>query len=303
MAVPATGAATTVVFGDDVATAIGALGTNDASHLGSGCWEAVKDQKMELYIDPTVAPFSSLDSFTIDEIASISYWTNKPGAEGDVDFYLAIYTVPDGNDDYGWYGYRLNGEPYFSDSLNAAANTWNEWNTDVGTNQLTFFDTAKTGTYGFYGQPTLQDLQATDSFDWSGYYSCASTAINYGAETVKFISFQTGSGWMDTFEGYLDYITITLTTGESLTIDLEKDSTLVNLGVDVPDIVAISVSPTVINFGTLLPGETSDVFGITVDNIGTRKVDVVQQCMKQACFTTTCSCTVGVGIYGLTGLT
>jgi len=47
-----------------------------------------------------------------------------------------------------------------------------------------------------------------------------------------------------------------------------------NLTVVVPDIVAISVSPTVINFGTLLPGETSDVFDITVDNIGTRKVDV-----------------------------
>jgi hypothetical protein len=79
---------------------------------------------------------------------------------------------------------------------------------------------------------------------------------------------------MATFEGYIDDIVISLKSGASLTIDLEKDSTSVNLGVDVPDIVAISVSPTVINFGDLLPGQTSAVFDITVANIGTHAVDV-----------------------------
>jgi len=48
----------------------------------------------------------------------------------------------------------------------------------------------------------------------------------------------------------------------------------VGLTATVPDIVAISVNPTSINFGTLLPGSTSDVFTITVKNVGTRTVNV-----------------------------
>ena len=48
----------------------------------------------------------------------------------------------------------------------------------------------------------------------------------------------------------------------------------VSLTVEVQDIVAISVNPTSINFGTLLPGSTSAVKQITVKNVGTRTVDV-----------------------------
>jgi len=276
MAMPAVTSAAgpvTVVLGGDVAVASGALGTTNASHIGSGCWEADKAQtKMELYIAPTVAPFSSLGSFTIGQIASISYWTNKPGTPQD--FFLAIYTVPDGKDDTaGWYGYRLNGEPYFSRNLSAPNNTWNEWNTSVGTNQLTFFDTAKTGNYGFYGQPTLQDLQATNSFNWDDWGDYSATAIDYGNETVKSISFQTGSGWASTFDGYIDDITITLTTGKSLTIDLEKGTSSVNLGVKVPEITAISVTPTTWDFGEVSPGSYSDV-GVSITNTGTVPIKV-----------------------------
>jgi hypothetical protein len=48
----------------------------------------------------------------------------------------------------------------------------------------------------------------------------------------------------------------------------------VNLEATVPDIVAISVTPTSIDFGTLLPGQTSAVHSITVSNVGTHQVDV-----------------------------
>jgi hypothetical protein len=51
-------------------------------------------------------------------------------------------------------------------------------------------------------------------------------------------------------------------------------SSSVGLEVVVPDIVAISVTPTSIDFGTLLPGTYSAVYGINVENVGTRKVDV-----------------------------
>jgi len=52
------------------------------------------------------------------------------------------------------------------------------------------------------------------------------------------------------------------------------DTSTVGLTVGVPDIVAISASPTSIDFGTLLPGQTSAVFNITVENVGTQTVDV-----------------------------
>lgn len=48
----------------------------------------------------------------------------------------------------------------------------------------------------------------------------------------------------------------------------------VSLFVDLPGIVAISVTPTNIDFGTLYPGETSGTTMITVSNIGTVTVDV-----------------------------
>jgi uncharacterized repeat protein (TIGR01451 family) len=193
------------------------------SPLGKGAWFVNNSPaKMEIYLDPTKPPLNALGTFKIDDIQSISYQTKKPTDQGSPDFFLVLYTVPDGNDDTSsWYGYRLNAEPYFSRNLNAPANSWNTWTTDNTTNQLTFFDSAKTGTYGFYGQPTLQDLQS-GPINWSTYNSSYTNQdIDYGNETVKYISIQTGSGWSSTFTGYLDAITISLKNGTTATIDLE----------------------------------------------------------------------------------
>jgi hypothetical protein len=99
------------------------------------------------------------------------------------DFYIAIYTAPDSVDDEAsWYGYRLIAEPYYSINLNETVNVWNEWNTAAGTNQLRFFDSAKiAGLYGFYGGPTLQDLQAS-TINWYSYdVAYTDQAIDYGA--------------------------------------------------------------------------------------------------------------------------
>ena len=210
-----------LILGGAVASLAKARGTSEQYYWGSGCWEAVLGQKFEIYIDPTVPPFDALDGFSIDDIFSISYHTNKPGSQSDVDFYLVIYTKPDGVNDNGWYGCKLIGEPYFSRNLNAPSNQWNKWSTDVGTNQLTFFDPDTIGFYGFYGQPTLQDIQA-GPINWHNYYSgCPVTNIDYGVEIVKYISFQTGTGWMNTFQGYIDAITIALKDGTTISIDLE----------------------------------------------------------------------------------
>jgi len=214
--------ASSVVLGGVVASLAKARGTSEQYYWGYGCWAAVLGQKFEIYIDPTVPPFDALGSFKIDDVSSISYHTNKPGSQSDVDFYPVIYTKPDGVDDRAsWYGYKLIGEPYYSRNINASSNQWNKWSTDAGTNQLTFFDPDTIGFYGFYGQPTLQDIQA-GSINWHDYYyGCPTTSIDYGVETVKYISFQTGTGWMNTFQGYIDAITIVLNNGTTVTIDLE----------------------------------------------------------------------------------
>jgi hypothetical protein len=49
------------------------------------------------------------------------------------------------------------------------------------------------------------------------------------------------------------------------------------LTVDVPDIVAISVDPTSIDFGSMVPGQTSSPYAITVTNVGTHQADVEVQ--------------------------
>ncbi len=46
------------------------------------------------------------------------------------------------------------------------------------------------------------------------------------------------------------------------------------LTVEVPDIVAISANPTSIDFGSLVPGQTSSTYDIVVTNVGTHEVDV-----------------------------
>lgn len=47
-----------------------------------------------------------------------------------------------------------------------------------------------------------------------------------------------------------------------------------NLSIEVEDITAISVVPTSIDFGTLVPGQCSDEYDIAVTNVGTNEVDV-----------------------------
>jgi hypothetical protein len=209
-----------LAFGSGYAAAAGADATTAEAFWGDGSWqETYPSGKTDLYIDP-VTQFGG--SFTVDEIQSISYHTlsNTPL----VDFYLAIYTEPGGVDCNGsWYCQRLNAEPYFSNGYVPSLGSWVEWDTDAGANQLTFFDSNACGSFGFYGSPTLADLQA-GPIDWSSYGAgnCPGpgTTVDYGDDTVKYLSLQTGSGWA-AFDGYLDAITIELTNGDVFEIDLE----------------------------------------------------------------------------------
>ncbi|WP_165351468.1 hypothetical protein [Halogeometricum borinquense] len=202
-----------------------AFPTTDAAYSKRGSWFTTGDDsdgprgsdKLQFYIVPSAKPFN-LGSFTLGDIQSLSYHTKKVGAPVDgshaPNIYVNIYTEPDNEDDTAsWYGYRLNWEPYLSNNLDAPADTWVEWSTDPGTNQLTFFDAANLGFFGFYGQPTLQDLQS-GTINWNDHFGSATDKeIDYASETVKFIVFDTGSGWADDHEGYLDAIELVVNSG------------------------------------------------------------------------------------------
>ena len=195
-----------------------------AQHLtGAGSWSYVKPggaEKAEIYFDPA-ATFGS--SFTIDQIQSVTYHTvNGATNPSNTDFYMLFYTMPCTGGDSTWYCHRLTAEPMYSIGyVGPTAWVWNTFTTDAGVNQLAFNDSWKTMNQGFYNGPTLQAIQA-GPIDWSTYSPGAlTTPVDYGPETVKYIVFSTGSAWT-TFEGYLDGITIQLTTGDVYNIDLEN---------------------------------------------------------------------------------
>lgn len=221
---------TNFVAGAGYAALSGAEATNAEAYTGTGSWYknwTLGDPAVvELYIDPATQ-FGT--TFTIDEIADIRYWTKNDGNNpSDVDFFMKIYTVPDGvDDDAGWYGRRLNAEPYFSNNYvdpTTTANTWVQWSAATPPqNQLTWFDFNNCGNYGFYGQPTLGDLQ-TGAVTWTDYPGAAASAnpdpVDYGPETVLYFTLGTGSGW-SSFEGYVDAVEFELTNGDVYVFDLE----------------------------------------------------------------------------------
>mgnify|MGYP006279419505 CR=1 FL=1 len=217
LAVNVVQAQTTYTYSGAIAPDNGAIGTDTEAYLNNGAWE--NDQNA--YVSQLYLNISSFGSFAVDDIDYISYVTKKDEVTAsNPDFFLKIYTK--GNQQ-GWYNYRLNAEPYFSNDLDGPANQWNQWNTNEGTNQLTFFDSNVSGVgYGFYGQPTLQDIQ-NGSINWNNYNNnAASTNIDYGAEEVKYIVMGTGSGWNGSFEGYLDQIKISV-NGTEVIYDLENN--------------------------------------------------------------------------------
>ncbi len=209
-------------FGSATASSLGAQGSTGAQFTGSGAWRTKvlpTNGKFEWYINPATA-FGS--TFTIDDILSITYHTNNVTvAPSNVDFYLTLYTVPC---TANWYCHKLTGEPLYSNNYQApSAGVWNTWTSDAGNNQLVWYDPIATGTYGFYNAPSLQAIQA-GAIDWATY-GHGSGVIDYGPESILYISFQTGSAWNNALDGYLDAITISLTNGETYNLDLEDGAT------------------------------------------------------------------------------
>lgn len=206
--------------------------TDDSSaYVGEGCWATTPgvdtngdgEQKFELFLDPNVEEAKELGPFTVDDIANVFYASRKP-AEEPWNFYLVIYTKADGVDDgASWYGYRLTGQPAYARNVDAVPGEWALWSTQAGPNQLTFYDSNKLHTFGVAsGQPTLSELQASEAFDWSTVHAGGDvTAIDYGAESVKYLSIQTATNWAADFHGQIDYVGLELRDGRGVVFDLE----------------------------------------------------------------------------------
>ncbi len=218
--------------GEELAEAgVDGIATDAEAEFGSGSWRATPSEdtnsdgadKFELFVDPTMEDMELLGAMTLADIGRISYSTLKSEDGGGADFYLVIYTEPDGVEDQSiWYGYRLIAEPLYSQDLDAPADAWNSWSTDPGPNQLTFFDSENCGSFGFLpDQPTLSELQS-GTIDWSLLTATGlQTSIDYSSEQIKYLSIQTGSPWESTFDGYIDTVQVVHANGNRVTFDLE----------------------------------------------------------------------------------
>jgi hypothetical protein len=186
------------------------IGSNNAAPgypAGSVQANAGPGGKSEFYFAPS-SLFSS--PVTVGDIASISYFTNKPGTGADPDWSFYMYTAKTGSGDTGsFYHSRLTSEPYFSGAT-VAPNTWHQWSSNDPTNPMHFYDQPRSGTFGVFGDPTLSQLQ-------SGAY----LGHNYNGEVISLFSVQTGSGWANGFTGLIDGLVITLNNGAVGTVNFE----------------------------------------------------------------------------------
>lgn len=213
---------TTVRLYSTTASTVGGIGVSTEHFYGTGSWKPDPvASKMELYL-----PLSSLGIFTIDDIEKLEFSTKKLSpipSTPDLDFYWTIYTV---GTTHEWYNERLTSEPMYYNGYNAPYDIWSTYQTDGSTNQMTFFN-SNLSPIGYSNAPTLVDLQAGPiNYNNTAPYWTAGSGIDYGNETVKYMSLSTGSGTNAILISYLDDIRITLYNGDILIVDLEeKDPT------------------------------------------------------------------------------
>jgi len=204
--------------------------TTSVAHTGNGAWGTIdhsgsfSSYKQGFYFAGDFSSMTAFPDYTVDQIAEISYWLNEPTALDGVDIYLNIYTRPegDGDDAASWYDSRLQALPSKANngSPNFTAGEWNKFSTrDSASNTLVWSDTGRGGNFNT-PLPKLSDIR-NHQIDWSNYGGNISFAHDYRDEVIKTLSLQTGSHSGEDLEAYIDDVTVELTTGESVTLDLE----------------------------------------------------------------------------------
>lgn len=208
-----------VLYPSAATNVIGNTSTS-APGFGTSSWQANATSagaKSELYI---LASALFAGSVKISDIASVSYWTNKPGNSGSPDWTFYLYTAKQASgNEASWYHTRLNSEPYLTGTPSGSdpSNAWHQWSTDDASNPMRFYDAGRDGgVYGTYTDPTLATLQG-GAVTWSA----SGNTVDYRDEAVSLFSLQTGSAWADGFTGLVDGVTITLKDGEVARVNLE----------------------------------------------------------------------------------
>lgn len=201
--------------------------TTSQSMIGSGAWQANGTSQSQYYLYSNVSTDTEhgLGQLTIGDLSSLSFSTYGVTPQSP-NWYLTIYTTPYAGGEKSWYGNRLVLEPYLANNLTGGANQWNTWSTASGANQLTINDTGGlSGNIGFYGQPTLADIQA-GLINWAtlGSPGGSSTAIDYSQMDILGIVLSTGSPWDNGFDGLVDDVQIDTANNGSVTFDLEGAS-------------------------------------------------------------------------------
>jgi len=203
------------------------------AHVGDGSWgtidrsgQSISSYKQGFYFAGEFDNVDVLPEYTVSDIEEISYWLYEPDALEGVDIYLNIYTKPegDGDDSGSFYDSRLQALPAKANqgSPDFTAEEWNKFSTKAGAaNTLAWSDTGRGGNFTL-SLPTLEDLQA-GTIDWSTYGANLSISHDYRDEVVRALSLQVGSVSGVDLEAWIDDITVKLTSGETLRLDLEQD--------------------------------------------------------------------------------
>lgn len=190
--------------GQGAAIPVGVSG-DSAPGWASGSWQAPGTTKVEFYMTPTELFGHAV---SIGDVASISYWTKVGNSTAQPDWYVQMYTNPYTGGEASWYGNRINAEPYFSANLSAPANTWDQFSSASGSNQLRFYD-SNPGGVGYYGDYT------------DGFLSDLTSNATYANQSIKYFVMATGSDWASGFTGQLDGLTITLNNGDVANVNFE----------------------------------------------------------------------------------
>jgi hypothetical protein len=208
------------------------INTTTSQHMiGSGAWQAngTAVSQYYLYANLNSSTEQGLGQLTISSLSSLSLSTFLTPAQAAAapNWFLSIYTATyPGGETTSFYGNRLILEPYLANNYSNPGNQWVTWSTASGANQLRVDDTALSGSLGFYGEPTLANIQS-GAITWSTYTAAAglsggsTTPINYGSQNIKYIVLSTGSGWAAGFTGMVDDVNINSTPG-NVQFDLES---------------------------------------------------------------------------------
>ena len=212
------------------ASLVGGTAVYDATSgaINDGYWSIGEGVWLPL---PPANLFGSGAAVTIDDIDQVTYTTRTGDTLANVDVAFQMYTVPSsdpalgGND--SWYQRLLKAEPlYFDDySANFPDDTWNTFDTNDATSPVRFYDGRGHTFAGFYGGPTLADVQGAEYCDlWSSFPSSGGDSTSYNYGNMSILSFvlatSTGGNWAG-FEGDLDQLYISLNNGDTATVNFD----------------------------------------------------------------------------------